>query len=117
MGLLHRGDDAHRTDMGGPSYVHMVSCTPDLQPGPANQRRANNSARSPACSNPWIGVNRNSIDHFVQTIGLQRVGEAEAADRQIRGRSAATVQLVVDVLALGQRRPDGSIASSSASWR
>ena len=55
-------------------------------------------------------MNSSSIDHLVvEALGLERIGEAEAADHEVRARGAAAVELAVDVLAFAeQRRPRGS---------
>ena len=54
-------------------------------------------------------MNSSSIDHFVvDALGLQRIGQAQAADHQVGPRGAAAVELLVDVLALAERVPAGS---------
>ena len=42
-----------------------------------------------------------------QPLGFQRVGKAEAADRQIRPGGADAVQLLIHILAFGQHRAGG----------
>ncbi len=66
MDAAHRIGDAESPDVGWPSYVQSVNC---MGYTPSRMRRssgrANNSARSAACSNPCTGLNKSSIDHLV----------------------------------------------------
>ena len=90
---------------GGPSYVQTVSCISGYQSGSAHQR-----PREQFCEVGRLVVTLDrSEDQFDRpfsrdTFVLERIGQAQSADDEIRLRRPAAGQLLVDILSFAQTR-------------